>query len=75
MDHYIEITLIPDAEMRENVLMNKVYTKLHKRLFDLQSKDIGVSFPQYHLKLGLILRIHGTKTKHSGTAKNFDEFY
>lgn len=59
MDHYIEVRLKPDAEMRENVLMNMVYTKLHKTLFDLNSAVIGVSFPDYQLKLGSRIRLHG----------------
>jgi CRISPR-associated endonuclease Csy4 len=59
MDHYIDIQLKPDAEMRENVLLNKVYTKLHKALFDLNSTSIGVSFPDYQLRLGCLLRLHG----------------
>lgn len=59
MDHYIDIQLKPDAEMRENVLLNKVYTKLHKALFDLNSTSIGVSFPDYQLRLGCRLRLHG----------------
>ena len=59
MDHYIDIALKPDAEMRENVLMNKVYTKLHKALFDLKNNRIGVSFPEYRIKLGKLIRIHG----------------
>ncbi len=46
--------------MRENVLLNKVYAKLHKRLYDLKSHALGVSFPEYQIKLGRILRIHGT---------------
>jgi CRISPR-associated endonuclease Csy4 len=58
MDHYIDVKLKPDAEMRENVLLNKVYTKLHKALFTLKSDAIGVSFPQYKVTLGRVLRIH-----------------
>jgi len=58
MDCYIDVQLKPDAEMRENVLLNKVYTKLHKALFTLKSTNIGVSFPKYHLKLGDVIRIH-----------------
>ena len=50
MEHYIEIKIKPDAEMRENVLLNKVYTKFHKRLWDLKSSEIGISFPEYSLK-------------------------
>lgn len=58
MDHYIDVTIKPDAEIRENVLLNKVYTKFHKALFDLKTKSIAVSFPQYKVLLGRILRIH-----------------
>jgi len=63
MDCYIDVQLKPDAEMRENVLLNKVYTKLHKALFTLKSTNIGVSFPKCHLKLGDILRIHGSRDR------------
>lgn len=59
MDNYIDITIKPDAEMRENVLLNKVYTKFHKALFDLKTNAIGVSFPQCKVLLGRVLRIHG----------------
>nr|WP_024592164.1 type I-F CRISPR-associated endoribonuclease Cas6/Csy4 [Pseudoalteromonas sp. TB13] len=59
MNYYIDITLQPDAEMRENVLLNKVYTKLHKALFDEQSTNIGISFPTYKILLGRAIRIHG----------------
>ena len=59
MDYYIDIKIMPDAEMRENVLLNKVYTKLHKALVLLKSTEIGVSFPKCKLKLGNMLRIHG----------------
>lgn len=60
MTHYIDIKLQPDAEMRINVLLNKVYTKLHKGLCDLNSTDIGVSFPAYKVILGNMLRLHGS---------------
>ena len=63
MDYYIDIQILPDAEMRENVLLNKVYTKFHKALFDMQANDIGVSFPEYNIKLGRTLRIHGTENR------------
>ena len=62
MDHYIDIKIMPDAEMRESVLLNKVYTKFHKALFDLKSNCIGVSFPEYKVKLGQLIRIHGEQT-------------
>jgi CRISPR-associated endonuclease Csy4 len=63
MDFYIDIKIQPDAEMRENVLLNKVYAKFHKALFDLQACDIGVSFPEYKIKLGRTLRIHSTQER------------
>lgn len=63
MNHYIDIVLKPDAEMRENVLLNKVYTKLHKELFTLKSTDIGVSFPRYKVILGDVIRLHGTEVR------------
>lgn len=63
MNHYIDILIKSDEEMRENVLLNKVYTKLHKALFILKATDIGVSFPKYKVMLGNILRIHGMEAK------------
>jgi len=62
MDKYINIKIKPDAEMRENVLLNKVYSKLHKALFTLKSTHIGVSFPAYRVKLGDVIRLHGNET-------------
>ncbi|MCP5205881.1 MAG: type I-F CRISPR-associated endoribonuclease Cas6/Csy4 [Hahellaceae bacterium] len=63
MHSYIDIEVKPDSEMRENVLMNKVYTKLHKSLFEMQAVDIGVSFPLYNFKLGRVLRIHSSEER------------
>lgn len=61
MTHYIDIKLNPNKEIRENVLLNQLYSAFHKRLYDLKSKSIGVSFPEYRLKLGRLFRIHGSK--------------
>ncbi len=61
MNYYIDIKLMPKKEIRENVLLNQVYTSFHKRLYDLKSNDIAVSFPEYRLKLGRLFRIHGSK--------------
>jgi CRISPR-associated endonuclease Csy4 len=63
MDCYIDIQIKPDAEMRENVLLNKVYSKLHKALYSLKSTEIGVSFPKYKIMLGDVIRIHGSEKK------------
>lgn len=63
MNYYIDIEFKPDAEFQVNVLLNKVYTKFHKVLFDIQAKDIGVSFPNYKVLLGNKLRIHGSEER------------
>ena len=60
MDSYIDIKINPDAEMRENVLLNKVFAKFHKALCDLNSNDIGVSFPETKVLLGRVVRVHST---------------
>lgn len=62
MDHYIEINLLPDPEFPASTLMNALFNKLHKALFDLHSKEMGVSFPNYEKTLGTMLRIHGSES-------------
>lgn len=62
MNYYIDIEIMPDAEMRESPLINLVYNKFHKALVKLKSEQIGVSFPGYQIKLGRLLRLHGDKT-------------
>ena len=61
MNNFINITLLPDSEFKEAVLMNAVYSKLHKILCDQNSSAIGISFPDYKLTLGKVLRIHGSE--------------
>ncbi len=61
MTHHIDMRLTPKKEIRENILLNQLYSAFHKRLYDLKSKSIGVSFPEYRLKLGRLFRIHGSK--------------
>lgn len=63
MNHYVNIVIKPDAEMRENVLLNKVYTKLHKALCEKKSTDVGVSFPRYRVLLGNLIRVHGDEAR------------
>ncbi len=63
MSHYVDIMIKPDAEMRENLLLNKVYTKFHKALYDQKSTEIAVSFPRYKVMLGDVIRLHGTEAK------------
>lgn len=61
MDYYIEIKLHPNHERNIAQLMNDVFGELHKRLFEINSKSIGVSFPKYSEYLGDTIRIHGCK--------------
>ena len=63
MDHYLEIRLLPDPEFKTTVLMNALFAKLHRALFDLDARCIGVSFPAADVDrpcLGDRLRLHGT---------------
>jgi CRISPR-associated endonuclease Csy4 len=62
MEHYLEIRLLPDPEFGAPMLMSALYSKLHRALVSLQSKRIGVSFPEYSRKpktIGSVLRVHG----------------
>lgn len=61
MKYYIDIKLVPSKDIRENFLLNQVYTSFHKRLYDLKSNSIAVSFPNYKLKLGKLFRIIADK--------------
>ncbi len=63
MTYYQDIELYPDNEIDIAFLRNKVYTKLHKAIFDLSTTNIGISFPQSDKKLGCIIRIHSTQGK------------
>jgi len=63
MDCYIEIKLLQNPEFTLPILMNAIFTKLHKVLYDLNSTTIGVSFPNYNLTLGNILRLHGNEAQ------------
>lgn len=62
MNSYFEIKLLPDSEFPATVLMNAIYTKLHKALFDLSENGVGVSFPKANNTLGTIIRLSGEKS-------------
>jgi CRISPR-associated endonuclease Csy4 len=63
MNSYMDIKLLPDAEVPASVLMNAVYTKLHKALCDLKATDIGASFPNTKITLGNVLRLHSAQPR------------
>lgn len=59
MEYFIEIRLQKNKDLKPNVLLNNVYANLHRRLYDLDAKTIGISFPDYRVLLGNRLRVHG----------------
>lgn len=62
MDHYIDITVLPDPEFPATTLMNALFAKLHRGLVDHGGRDIGISFPevgQSKRTLGMQIRLHG----------------
>jgi CRISPR-associated endonuclease Csy4 len=61
MDYYLNIKIVPDEEVPIYFIRNKIYSKLHKALFSLKSTNIGISFPSYKIKLGNVIRLHGTE--------------
>ena len=54
---------MPDEEVPIYFMRNKIYTKLHKALFTLKSTEVGVSFPNYKLELGSLIRLHSNQIK------------
>lgn len=65
MKYYQEITLLPDAEVSENHIWEKIYQQLHlamaSRMQEGEKGQIGVSFPDYKdgetVKLGSRVRV------------------
>jgi len=66
MDHYLDITLLPDPEFSQNHLMDALFAKMHRALVAARCADIGISFPQVREKgtgLGTVLRLHGLASR------------
>ncbi|RQO53335.1 type I-F CRISPR-associated endoribonuclease Cas6/Csy4 [Paucibacter sp. KBW04] len=60
--HYIDIQLQADPDFPAHQLLSALYAKLHRALVQLQSKQIGVGFPDYSerpISLGSVLRLFG----------------
>ncbi|SBT18147.1 CRISPR-associated endonuclease Cas6/Csy4 [Marinomonas gallaica] len=61
MDYYLDISILEDPEFSAPILMNALFSKLHRALVEVSNHDIGVSFPDAGKKsLGKKLRLHGT---------------
>ncbi len=62
MDHYVDLTLLPDPEIAQQHLMGTLFSKLHLALVAQHSENIGISFPavqEDRVWLGDCLRLHG----------------
>lgn len=62
--HYVDLTVVPDAETGVAFLMGALYDRLHRVLAQQRLESIGVSFPQYSVtprNLGDTLRLHGSE--------------
>ncbi len=62
MDYYIDIKVLPDPEFKETVLLNALFSKLHRALGQVAEGRVGVSFPDATKLLGNKIRLHGTQT-------------
>ena len=73
MDHYVDIKILPDPEFPAPMLMNALFSKLHRALAEKQADNIGVSFPKVDEKkpsTGDVLRLHSS---HSALQQLFGE--
>jgi len=65
MDHYLDVSLLPDPEFSQTHLMDALFAKLHRALVTAGRQDIGISFPQVKERdeggrgVGGVLRLHG----------------
>lgn len=67
--HYVDLTVVPDAETSVSALLGALYDRLHRALVQHGIDGIGVSFPQYSViprNLGDTLRLHGNESVLSG---------
>lgn len=75
MNHYVDLTLLPDPEIRQPHLMGALFSKLHRILVAQRSEHIGISFPAVQTEppwLGDRLRLHGDQAALTGlTASNW----
>ena len=68
MKYYMEITLIPSADIGIHFIMEKAFYKIHLGLLKMQNPEgkvpIGISFPEYNSeknRLGSKIRLFATK--------------
>ncbi len=61
MNYYIDIKVLPDPEFPAAVLMNALFSKLHRTLVETGQGEIGISFPNAQKSLGDKVRLHGSQ--------------
>ncbi len=59
MNYYIDIRVLPSSEFSDCILMNELFSRLHKVLVEFGNGEVGVSFPKVNKTLGDLLRLHG----------------
>ncbi len=63
MKYYVDFHLLPDPELSVPILMNTLFEKLHRGLVEIDSHELGVSFPNVLCEkpfLGDCMRVHGS---------------
>lgn len=64
--HYLDIRVRPDADFVSTHLMGALFSKLHRRLVEMHTDTLGVSFPAHTLKprdIGDVLRLHSSEAE------------
>lgn len=62
MKYYLNIRVLPNSEFLESILINSLFSELHKKLVEFGDGKIGVSFPEFNKNLGSLLRLHGQQS-------------
>lgn len=66
LSHFIDLRVRRDAEVTEQVVLDALFSRVHRNLARLGSRSIGVSFPGYSVtprSLGTTVRLIGPRTE------------
>lgn len=62
MNYFIDIKILRSGDLPQNLVLSVVFEKLHNSLVEIDSRQIGISFPEHKTNsLGDLLRLHGSK--------------
>jgi len=61
-DHYRDFHLTTQAEIPAPLMMSRLFQYLHSGIMQFGVGRIAVSFPEAHVTLGQVLRLHGSQT-------------